>query len=237
MLAVGDLEFQRKCLGKMDEVSREGRTVSCRHQMDQLRRLCQRCVWLDGGRIRYMGAVAEAIQRYEHDVTSGEGTGDRTHFMRWELGDGGHTFAHSDRPVTIRAYLRLTEPVVGGHYGVGLRNSRDVLVAGWAFEPVSLAEGRHVLDVHLPQLPLQPGAYQVSFELFNGGNRLAGGVAVDRWTGVPLLNLDVPPLGHGQDALAGILNVRASLESRDADAPDLILEPTTCVGNASPVRA
>src|SRR5262249_51994486 len=49
VLAVGDLEFQKKCLGKMDEVSRSGRTiVFVSHQMNQMRRLCQRCVWIDG---------------------------------------------------------------------------------------------------------------------------------------------------------------------------------------------
>jgi lipopolysaccharide transport system ATP-binding protein len=221
VLAVGDAEFQRRCLGKMDDVSREGRTVILvSHHMNQIRRLCRSALWLDGGCIQYMGAVGEAIQRYEHDVTSGEGTSDVTHFTRWELGAGGHTVTSGNRPVTIRAHLRLSQPVVGGHYTVSLRNNRDVLVAGWAFEPLSLAEGRHVLDVTIPQLPLQPGTYRVAFELFNGGNRLAGGPLVDRWTGVPMLNLDVIPLGHGQDALAGVLNVDATFESRTvADTP------------------
>jgi hypothetical protein len=75
--------------------------------------------------------------------------------------------------------------------------------------------------VTVPQLPLQPGTYQLAFSLFNGGNRLAGGVLVDNWTGVPLLNIDVVPLGHGQDALAGVLNLHATLESRTLETPAL----------------
>jgi hypothetical protein len=73
------------------------------------------------------------------------------------LADGGHTVKAVNRPVTIRAHLRLSEPVAGGHYGVGLYNHRDAVVAGWAFEPVSLDAGYHVLEITIPQLPLQPG--------------------------------------------------------------------------------
>ena len=50
VLAVGDLEFQKKCLGKMEEVSNSGRTiVFVSHQMNQIRRLCERAYWLDDG--------------------------------------------------------------------------------------------------------------------------------------------------------------------------------------------
>ena len=51
VLAVGDIEFQKKCLGKMQEVSKSGRTiVFVSHQMNQIRRLCGRVLWIDGGR-------------------------------------------------------------------------------------------------------------------------------------------------------------------------------------------
>ena len=53
VLAVGDLQFQKKCLGKMGDVARTGRTiVFVSHQMTQIRRLCQHVLWLDGGEIR-----------------------------------------------------------------------------------------------------------------------------------------------------------------------------------------
>ena len=52
VLAVGDAEFQRKCLGKMSEVAREGRTILfVSHNMNAVERLCQRVIWLDRGRI------------------------------------------------------------------------------------------------------------------------------------------------------------------------------------------
>jgi hypothetical protein len=109
--------------------------------------------------------------------------------------------------------VRLDEPVVGGHYGLALVNDRDAVVAGWAFEPLSLAAGHHALDVRIPQLPLQPGSYQLTFALFTGGNNLTGGTLVENWTGVPPLTLDVPPLAHSQDAWAGVLNVPATFEA------------------------
>jgi lipopolysaccharide transport system ATP-binding protein len=56
VLAVGDLEFQKKCLGKMQEVSRSGRTiVFVSHQMGQMRRLCERVIWIEGGQVREHG--------------------------------------------------------------------------------------------------------------------------------------------------------------------------------------
>ncbi|MBV8093168.1 MAG: ABC transporter ATP-binding protein, partial [Acetobacteraceae bacterium] len=66
VLAVGDAEFQQKCLGKMDEVSRrEGRTVLfVSHNLSIVEKLCQRCIWLDRGTIRQSDSVAAVIKGY-----------------------------------------------------------------------------------------------------------------------------------------------------------------------------
>jgi ABC-type polysaccharide/polyol phosphate transport system ATPase subunit len=65
VLAVGDVEFQRRCLGKMDEVERSGRTVLfVSHNMDAIARLCATSIWLDGGRIRASGRSDEVIDAY-----------------------------------------------------------------------------------------------------------------------------------------------------------------------------
>ena len=67
VLAVGDLAFQKKCLDKMSDASRkEGRTVLyVSHNMDTIRRLCDRVVVLDRGRLVFDGGVDEGIARYE----------------------------------------------------------------------------------------------------------------------------------------------------------------------------
>jgi lipopolysaccharide transport system ATP-binding protein len=65
VLAVGDAAFQRKCMGKMGEVSRQGRTILfVSHNMAAITRLCRRAIWLDGGRVRDAGAADEVIAKY-----------------------------------------------------------------------------------------------------------------------------------------------------------------------------
>jgi ABC-2 type transport system ATP-binding protein/lipopolysaccharide transport system ATP-binding protein len=71
VLAVGDVEFQRRCLGKMDEVERSGRTVLfVSHNMDAMARLCTTTMWLDRGRVRSIGATAEVIEDYMRSTTA-----------------------------------------------------------------------------------------------------------------------------------------------------------------------
>ena len=65
VLAVGDAEFQRKCLGKMADVGKQGRTVLfVSHNMPAVERLCTRGVLLDQGRIEHMGPVRDVTARY-----------------------------------------------------------------------------------------------------------------------------------------------------------------------------
>jgi len=65
VLAVGDAAFQKKCLGKMGDVAREGRTVVVvSHNMATIEGLCKRCVLLDRGRLAGEGESAEVVQRY-----------------------------------------------------------------------------------------------------------------------------------------------------------------------------
>lgn len=65
VLAVGDAAFQKKCLGKMDAVGREGRTVLfVSHNMGAIQQLCSECVLLDGGRIISRGSPTRVISEY-----------------------------------------------------------------------------------------------------------------------------------------------------------------------------
>jgi lipopolysaccharide transport system ATP-binding protein len=65
VLAVGDAAFQKKCLGKMDEVAKGGRTVLfVSHQMDMIRALCGRCILLDGGSVMAEGRPETVINDY-----------------------------------------------------------------------------------------------------------------------------------------------------------------------------
>lgn len=65
VLAVGDTAFQKKCLGKMNSVAKEGRTILfVSHNMSAVQSLCERVVWLDRGGIRGEGSPAEVVSRY-----------------------------------------------------------------------------------------------------------------------------------------------------------------------------
>jgi homopolymeric O-antigen transport system ATP-binding protein len=65
VLAVGDLAFQQKCLGKMSEVSRGGRTILVvSHNMAVVEKLCERCIILDAGRVTFQGETSEAVHHY-----------------------------------------------------------------------------------------------------------------------------------------------------------------------------
>src|SRR5262249_31188919 len=65
VLAVGDVAFQKKCLGKMQEVSRVGRTVLfVSHNMAAIGQLCQHAIWLDNGAIREEGPARDILAAY-----------------------------------------------------------------------------------------------------------------------------------------------------------------------------
>src|SRR5688572_4367560 len=72
VLAVGDADFQRKCLGKMAGVADEGRTIFfVSHNMPAITRLCKRALYMDEGRLRLDGPAHEVVKAYLH---SGLGT-------------------------------------------------------------------------------------------------------------------------------------------------------------------
>src|SRR6266849_3759803 len=69
----GAIRFQKKCLGKMGDVARAGRTVVLvSHQLNQIRRLCHRVIWIDAGTIREDGPTHEVTSAYESAMARGE---------------------------------------------------------------------------------------------------------------------------------------------------------------------
>ncbi len=69
VLAVGDAEFQRRCLGRMTELAGEGRTVIfVSHDLGSVTRLCERAVWLDAGRVRDEGPAGRIVAAYTADL-------------------------------------------------------------------------------------------------------------------------------------------------------------------------
>jgi ABC-type polysaccharide/polyol phosphate transport system ATPase subunit len=65
VLAVGDAEFQRRCLGRMSQFAQEGRTVLfVSHDLGAVARICERAIWLDDGKIKHDGPTSRSIDLY-----------------------------------------------------------------------------------------------------------------------------------------------------------------------------
>jgi len=210
VLAVGDLEFQKKCLGKMEEVSHSGRTIIfISHQMNQIRRLCEHVLWIDTGRIRQSGATATVVGAYEVAMSRGEATEPpntnvKARFLRWEISEPRAEHAHllsSLGPVQVNFLLQVNEPVQRGHHGVALFNADRQLMWAWAADDVRLAPGRYTLSYGFPMLPLRPGAYTWQVSLWNDGNLL------ELWECLPEMIIATPVHQHTRDEWNGVLNV------------------------------
>ena len=214
VLAVGDLSFQRKCLGKMDDVARDGRTVVfVSHQMNQIRRLCTRVIWIDGGRLRMDGPTAEVVSSYESamsrgDIGDGEEkreSGAKTRFLKWQIACPVETANphHLDSfgETTVHFDFWVNDTLHRGHHGVALFSADRELIWGRAIDHLQLHPGLHRISYTFPSLPLRPGPYfwQVSlwqeYELF------------DLWDCLPGMIVATPNLQHPRDEWSGVLNI------------------------------
>src|SRR5436309_12533995 len=141
VLSVGDINFQKKCLGKMGDVARAGRTVVLvSHQLNQIRRLCHRVVWIDAASVRQDGPTHEVVSAYESAMLSGEQSPalqrdarTKAQFLRWEIAGAPASHPHllsTLDPVTVNFVIELAEPIKGGEHGVALYNAERQLM--WA---------------------------------------------------------------------------------------------------------
>jgi ABC-2 type transport system ATP-binding protein/lipopolysaccharide transport system ATP-binding protein len=123
ILAVGDAEFQRKCLGRMDQAGQEGRTIIfVSHDLESLSRLCPRSLWIEAGRIRASGPSPEIVRRYlasglasaaggEALVQSGGLTLTSVH-VRSQNNPAGGPLMRTD-PLDVTVDFELTEEIPG----------------------------------------------------------------------------------------------------------------------------
>ena len=70
VLSVGDAEFQRKCLDKMEEVLRQGRAILfVSHNMETVASFCNKGLWMDKGKTQFYGSATDAILKYESSIS------------------------------------------------------------------------------------------------------------------------------------------------------------------------
>ncbi len=223
VLAVGDAAFQKKCLGKMGDIAKGGRTIlSVSHQLNQIRRYCTRCIWFDGGRIRQDGRAAAVLSAYEAALTTGSaGDEDRerqdhkpdvTRFLRWEVAASSPAQPNvldSSGPCTFKFALYVSREITHGHHGIALWNNEGQLMWAWATDNLRLPSGYHEFSHTLPMLPLRPGVYRWQVSLFDDRRLL------DNWHCTPELLLTTEPQGHQHDEWSGILNVAPTFDVVD----------------------
>jgi lipopolysaccharide transport system ATP-binding protein len=213
VLAVGDLAFQKKCIGKMGEVAHAGRTiVFVSHQMNQIRRLCEKVMWIDGGTIRQIGPSGQVVGAYESAILSGEETtraGEdsplvKARFLRWEIVQPRAAELNLlDRPgpVALRFMVDVKRPIHRAIHGIALYDSERRLIWGNGFRGIALGTGCHEFTHELPELPLKPGAYSWFVTLRDEED------LIDSWDAVPDLLVGTRPMTHWLDEWAGILNI------------------------------
>jgi lipopolysaccharide transport system ATP-binding protein len=222
VLAVGDINFQKKCLGKMGDVARAGRTVVLvSHQLGQIRRLCLRAIWVDGGMIRQSGPAAEVVSAYEENMASGSLDDARSldgpaQFLRWKLIGSNRSADHvlpSEGEMSVSFLLRVNQPLHSVHHGINLYDQHRQLLWGNALDGVTLDPGLHEFRYTLPTLPLRPGIYSWRVALYDAG------VRIDDWECVPNMQVVTMPITHYRDEYAGCLNIPSKLEIVPATAP------------------
>jgi lipopolysaccharide transport system ATP-binding protein len=186
VLAVGDAAFQRKCLGKMGEVARGGRTVLLvSHNMGALRGLSTEVIWIDSGRIvttgppriidQYMGTMNQrATSTIElTGLDRAGGIADRLRLARVEFNNGA-PIVHGE-PLRARIEFETSSQIQAVAFGFGfssLEGTRLMTVDS------DLADAqrdfpmnyRGSVEAVVPQLHLQPGRYLLDIAARSGSN-------------------------------------------------------------------
>jgi len=183
VLAVGDSAFQKKCLGKMEDVSKRGRTVLfVSHNMGMVTRLCEQSILLERGRVVMMGSTETVVPHYlsngasvetERIWTSEEDRpgNDKVRLRSVRATDSdGKTLGAVDirKPVYIEIDYEVLRDVPRARIGFRLSTpdgtdvftSADITNEEWRDRPRSV--GRYVSRCEIPGNLLNQGAYSVT---------------------------------------------------------------------------
>jgi lipopolysaccharide transport system ATP-binding protein len=196
VLSVGDAEFQKKCLGKMGEVSKgEGRTVLfVSHNMGAIGQLCENCIWINEGSIKESGKTMNIINDYMKvgitDCTLLEKTFPLDDNKKCQLesfrqvnqnNELTQTFS-CDETIILELFFRVNQTVPGLYCWLDLTKTDGTLVLmSDSFDsppnPLdNLGKGRYLIKIALPPRTLAAGDYNINL-VFTGF--LGGAIPVD----------------------------------------------------------
>ena len=184
VLAVGDAAFQKKCLGKMQQVGQSGRTVLfVSHNMDAIARLCTKCFYLVKGQLQMTGTPNEAIKAYsEHskkvsgdvDLTplprTFEGTPDAKLLRLRSLQNGQAAWCFEyGAPLEFSLEFSVSKPIEEPEIGYMIFSITGVQLASTttaqAHRVDRLLPGKYSLKMKLPDFFLNPGTYMLGFSI------------------------------------------------------------------------
>ncbi|HEV8635515.1 MAG TPA: ABC transporter ATP-binding protein [Chloroflexota bacterium] len=197
VLSVGDEAFQRKCIDRIDDLIRHGKTIILvSHGLDLVRYVCSDAIWLDHGRVRAAGSSLEVIDAYlayanekdrarrgaasaEAPMTNGIDPSRRwgsreVEITRVELlGHDGEptTFFETGRPMRVRIHYHARERTWRPVFGLGIHYGEHVLLTGpntkAAGLPIDYVDGPGHVDYLVKALPLLRGLYHVSAAVYD----------------------------------------------------------------------
>ena len=182
VLAVGDIAFQKKCFGKMDDVSRSGRTIFfVSHNLSAIASLCSVALLLDGGRLVQMGTTEEVVSAYIHSTLNASGK------VRWDnpleapgteevrlvtlslCDEGGQPVSVADIEKPLKLTIGYFCSVPGLKFRCETSFYRQGSCAFTTLEPFEQerpVRGYYTSTVHLPGNLLSEGDYSVNIALY-----------------------------------------------------------------------
>lgn len=179
VLAVGDVEFQKKCLGKMKAVSGEGRTVLfVSHNMAAVQSLCSTAIVLSNGMSVFKGKVNEAVNIYNEVNQSNQNkiiwdTGyfknDIIHIVKIELKSEA-AIINTDSDIIIQTNTVVKQSHVNLLINICLFNSDGILIFDVVSPPTDFIEGDHVFNCMIPKHFLNAGNYTIELSVVQNHN-------------------------------------------------------------------
>ena len=197
VLAVGDISFQKKCWNRMRDMMKRGSKaiVLVSHNMNAIKRLCSRVIWLENGAIRDQGSTRRIVDRYVEEQlsgTAGDGVLDITgQPLRYgdgkavvqavslhnQFGDVCDHFTRRDR-ICVRIQYMAYERIEPVQFVVTLANQEGVKVAGstssnsLADASMALSKGTGTIECVFDPIPLAPGVYYIIAAIEGRGGTL-----------------------------------------------------------------
>jgi lipopolysaccharide transport system ATP-binding protein len=175
VLAVGDVQFQAKCVERMKSLLASGiPLVFVSHNLSAVVDLCTRALLIEKGTIRFDGSPAEAVsefRRHRRDASDeDEGQEDRPiriTDVRLLHGDReASSLFVTGRPLTVQVGYHATRPIVRPQVAVDVHNADGVYCAGintrMDDRDLGVLEGSGRIELAIPRLWLLPGAYSIS---------------------------------------------------------------------------